>query len=79
MLRECPGRFPGDAVAVSVLHLPVHLADAMSDPGRRIDPGALTEYGLPVPEEGIFARMDRIGAASQARRARRLVVRAACV
>ena len=61
VLRESPGRFPGDIVAVSLLHLPVRLADAVSDLGRRMDLGDLAEYGLPVPEEGIFARMDRLG------------------
>jgi hypothetical protein len=39
----------------------VRFADAFARFGRRMDIGDLTEYGLPVPEEGVFARLHRLG------------------
>lgn len=62
-LREGPGKFPGDVLAVALLHLPVRFADAVARAGRRADLGDLSEYGLPVPEEGVFARLHRLGVA----------------
>jgi hypothetical protein len=44
-----------------LLRLPVRLADAVARFGRRMDLGDLTEYGLPVPDEGVFARFQRLG------------------
>jgi hypothetical protein len=43
------------------LHPPARLADAVMRLGRRIQLGDLTEFGLPVPEEGMFARLYRDG------------------
>ena len=63
ILREGPGKFPGDVLAVALLHLPVRFADAVARAGRRADLGDLSEYGLPVPEEGVFARLHRLGVA----------------
>ena len=40
----------------------VRLADAFTRAGRRMDLGDLSEYGLPVPDEGVFARLRRTGA-----------------
>jgi cation diffusion facilitator CzcD-associated flavoprotein CzcO len=62
VLRTGPGGLPGDLVAVTLLHLPVRLADAVTRAGRRMDLGDLSEYGLPVPDEGVFARLRRTGA-----------------
>jgi cation diffusion facilitator CzcD-associated flavoprotein CzcO len=62
-LREGPGGFPGDLIAVTMLRFPVRFADAFERLGRRLDLGDLTEYGLPVPEEGTFARLRRTGMA----------------
>jgi cation diffusion facilitator CzcD-associated flavoprotein CzcO len=62
-LREGPGGLPGDVIAQLMLHVPVRLADAVGRFGRRMDIGDLTEYGLPVPDEGVFARLRRLGVA----------------
>jgi cation diffusion facilitator CzcD-associated flavoprotein CzcO len=62
-LREGPGGVPGDVIAQLMLHVPVRLADAVARFGRRMDVGDLTEYGLPVPDEGVFARLRRLGVA----------------
>jgi len=62
-LREGPGGLPGDLIAVTMLRFPVRLADRFERFGRKMDFGDLTEYGLPVPEEGVFARLRRTGMA----------------
>ena len=61
VLRQGPGGLPGDFVALVLLHLPVRFADAVARFGRRMDLGDLSQYGLPVPDEGIFARFRRLG------------------
>jgi hypothetical protein len=63
MLRTGPGGIPGDFIATPLYHAPVRLADAMARFGRRMDIGDLSEFGLPVPAEGIFARSSRLGVA----------------
>ena len=63
VLRQGPGKIPGDMIAVTLLHLPVRFADAFARFGRRMDLGDLSEHGLPVPDEGIFARLRRLGVA----------------
>ena len=63
VLRTGPGGLPGDMVAVALLHLPVRIGDAVARFGRKQDLGDLTEYGLTVPEEGIFTRLHRTGQA----------------
>ena len=60
-LREGPGGFPGDVIAVTLLHTPVAFADRFERFGRRMDLGDLSEFGLPVPREGLFARFRREG------------------
>ncbi len=55
LLRQGPGPLPGDFIAIVLLRLPVRFADAFTRFGRRMDLGDLTEYGLPVPEEGARA------------------------
>src|SRR5439155_17282709 len=54
---------PGDAIATVLLRLPPRMADAPMKVVRRLAFGDLTEYGLPCPEEGIFARQHREGKA----------------
>jgi cation diffusion facilitator CzcD-associated flavoprotein CzcO len=63
LLREGPGGLPGDLMAIVLLHLPVRFGDAFTRFGRRMDLGDLTEYGLPVPEEGVMSRLRRLGVA----------------
>lgn len=61
VLRQGPGGIPGDLIAKALLHTPVRFADAFTNFGRRRDLGDLSEYGLPVPEEGVFSRLHRLG------------------
>jgi cation diffusion facilitator CzcD-associated flavoprotein CzcO len=63
LLRTGPGGLPGDMIGVSLLHLPPRFGDAVTRFGRRQDLGDLTEYGLPVPEEGVMSRLRRTGQA----------------
>jgi cation diffusion facilitator CzcD-associated flavoprotein CzcO len=63
LMREGPGGIPGDMMGVALLHLPPRFGDAVARFGRRQDLGDLTEYGLPVPEEGIMSRLRRTGQA----------------
>jgi cation diffusion facilitator CzcD-associated flavoprotein CzcO len=63
VLRTGPGGLPGDMIAVALLHLPARIGDAAARFGRRQDLGDLSEYGLPVPEEGVFTRLHRTGQA----------------
>lgn len=63
LLREGPGGIPGDIIGVALLRTPVRFADGLDRIGRRMDLGDLTEYGLPVPEEGAMARLKRLGVA----------------
>jgi Pyridine nucleotide-disulphide oxidoreductase len=61
VLRAGPGGLPGDMIAVALLHLPPRFGDAVAGLGRRQDIGDLTEFGLPVPAEGVFTRLRRSG------------------
>ena len=63
LLREGPAGVPGDVIGSVLLHAPVRFADWFANFGRRMDVGDLTEHGLPVPEEGVFSRMYRLGVA----------------
>jgi hypothetical protein len=62
-LRAGPGGVPGDMVGVTLLRFPPKFADALARFARKQDLGDLTEYGLPVPEEGVFSRLRRLGVA----------------
>lgn len=61
MIREGPAGLPGDVIATPLYHLPIRLADTIARLGRRVNLGDLSEYGLPVPSEGLFARSARLG------------------
>ena len=63
VLREGPGGISGDMIAVVLLHLPARFGDAVARFARKRDVGDLTEYGLPIPEEGIMSRLHRTGQA----------------
>lgn len=63
VLRQGPGGLPGDMLAVVLLRLPARVGDAVARLGRRMDLGDLTGYGLPVPDEGIFTKLRRLGQA----------------
>jgi hypothetical protein len=61
MLRGGPAGLPGDVIATPLYHAPPRVADAIARFGRRRLLGDLTEFGLPIPEEGPFNRLARIG------------------
>jgi Pyridine nucleotide-disulphide oxidoreductase len=63
ILRQGPGGLPGDMIAVALLRFPSRVGDVVGRVGRRMDIGDLSQYGLPVPDEGIFSRLRRTGAA----------------
>jgi hypothetical protein len=60
LLRTGPGGLPGDFLGVTLLRFPVRLADAVTRVGQRQDFGELAGYGLPIPGEGVFARLRRL-------------------
>ncbi len=63
LIRQGPAGLPGDVIATPLYHLPIRVADAIARFGRRMDVGDLSEYGLPIPEEGVFTRSARLGVA----------------
>ena len=50
--REGPGGLPGEWIGTALLYFPTRLGNAFARLGSRQDFGDLSEYGLPVPEEG---------------------------
>jgi cation diffusion facilitator CzcD-associated flavoprotein CzcO len=63
LMRTGPGGLPGDVIGVTLLHFPPRIGDAIARFGRKQDLGDLTEYGLPVPDEGVMSRLRRTGQA----------------
>jgi glycine/D-amino acid oxidase-like deaminating enzyme len=63
MLRQGPGPVPGDLIGVVLLRFPTRFADGFARIGQRMDFGDLSEFGLPTPDEGVFARLERLGVA----------------
>ncbi|HEX2416007.1 MAG TPA: NAD(P)/FAD-dependent oxidoreductase [Thermoleophilaceae bacterium] len=53
----------GPLMAQLMMKLPTRWADAIMRQVRRHEVGDLSEYGLPVPEEGVFTRLERLGVA----------------
>jgi hypothetical protein len=53
----------GPLLARAMMKLPRHRADAIIRKVRLREIGDLAEYGLPVPEEGVFSRLERLGVA----------------
>jgi cation diffusion facilitator CzcD-associated flavoprotein CzcO len=63
LLRSGPGGLPGDMIGVALLHVPLRVGDAVARFGQKQDLGDLTEYGLPIPAEGVMSRLRRTGQA----------------
>jgi NADPH-dependent 2,4-dienoyl-CoA reductase/sulfur reductase-like enzyme len=63
LMRTGPGGLPGDVIGVTLLRLPPRIGDAIARFGRKQDLGDLTEYGLPIPAEGVMSRLRRTGQA----------------
>lgn len=61
--RLGPGGVPGDAIAVVLWHLPAWFGDRFTRFARKADFGDLSEFGLPIPEEGVISRARRLGKA----------------
>ena len=61
--RRGPAGIPGDVIAVALWHLPAWFGDRFTRFARRADFGDLSEYGLPVPDEGVISRARRLGRA----------------
>jgi putative flavoprotein involved in K+ transport len=53
----------GPAFARVLAKLPPKRADAVANKVRMKELGDLSEYGLPIPEEGVFSRLRRLGVA----------------
>jgi cation diffusion facilitator CzcD-associated flavoprotein CzcO len=51
----------GEVIASILYKLPLRVGDAVTGFNRRQNIGDLSEYGLPVPEEGLFSRLRRVG------------------
>jgi cation diffusion facilitator CzcD-associated flavoprotein CzcO len=62
-LRAGPAGIPGDYFALPLMRLPTRVSDAIARVSRQMDLGDLSEWGLPVPEEGTFARLKRLNVA----------------
>jgi hypothetical protein len=61
--RALPGGLPSDFLATPLYHAPPWFADTVSKFARTFGAGDLSEFGLPTPQEGAFARGARIGKA----------------
>jgi NADPH-dependent 2,4-dienoyl-CoA reductase/sulfur reductase-like enzyme len=59
--RQGPGGLPGEWIGTALLYLPTRFGNAFARFGSRQDFGDLSEYGLPVPEEGLITRFRRDG------------------
>ena len=51
----------GEVIASVLYLLPNRIADAVARFNRRQNVGDLSEYGLPIPDEGLFSRLERLG------------------
>jgi cation diffusion facilitator CzcD-associated flavoprotein CzcO len=63
LLRSGPGGLPGDVIATPLFHLPPRIADGIARRARLHAMGDLTDFGLPIPDEGLFSRGRRLGVA----------------
>ncbi|WP_231120050.1 flavin-containing monooxygenase [Mycobacterium colombiense] len=61
--RKGPAGLPNDVLSIPLFHLPSRMSDLISAAARRRAFGDLKEFGLPLPEEGPFARAHRLHAA----------------
>ena len=60
MLRSLPGGLPGDLISLPLFRAPVRFADAVGRASRKANLGDLSEFGLPIPDEGMFERVKRL-------------------
>lgn len=60
MLRSLPGGLSGDLIARPLFRAPVRISDAISRKARLADLGDLSEFGLPIPDEGLFSLVKRL-------------------
>jgi cation diffusion facilitator CzcD-associated flavoprotein CzcO len=60
MPRNGPAGLPNDVVSIPLYHLPARLSDRIATTARLKAFGDLSEFGLPVPAEGPFARAHRL-------------------
>jgi NADPH-dependent 2,4-dienoyl-CoA reductase/sulfur reductase-like enzyme len=63
MLRQGPAGLPGDVIAGPLYHAPPRIADAIAKAARKANIGDLSEFGLPIPQEGPFTRSHRLNVA----------------
>ena len=63
LLRTGPAGVSGATIARPLFHLPPRLADRIARVARLKAIGDLAPFGLPVPDEGPFARSARLGVA----------------
>ena len=59
LLRSLPGGLPGDVLLRPLFHLSPSVADTILLILRSLSLGDLSEFGLPMPEEGAFAAAHR--------------------
>jgi cation diffusion facilitator CzcD-associated flavoprotein CzcO len=59
--REGPGGLPGEWIGTALLRFPTEFGNALARFASRQDFGDLSEYGLPVPKEGLMTRFRRDG------------------
>jgi cation diffusion facilitator CzcD-associated flavoprotein CzcO len=60
LLRSLPGGLPGDLLSLPMYRLPVRVADAIGRRARRASLGDLSDFGLPIPEEGVFSKVKHL-------------------
>lgn len=63
MLRALPGGFPSDYLATPLFDAPLGFVDRLARVAQRVTVGDLSKFGLPTPDEGVFARGKRLGRA----------------
>jgi cation diffusion facilitator CzcD-associated flavoprotein CzcO len=63
IVLRAQGGLPTDPIAIALLRVPPRIADAPMRIVRRVAVGDLAPLGLPVPEDGVFARLHREGKA----------------
>ncbi|OBK65558.1 NAD(P)/FAD-dependent oxidoreductase [Mycobacterium sp. 1165178.9] len=61
--RKGPAGLPNDVLSIPLFHLPSRMSDVISAAARGRAFGDLKEFGLPLPQEGPFARAHRLHAA----------------
>lgn len=60
MPRKGPAGLPVDVLSIPLYHLPARLSDRIAAAARLRAFGDLSDFGLPVPAEGPFARAHRL-------------------